>query len=410
MPRTPTLAARIATLREQFAAAGPRKKRTVASALWSLCLERGPAARAALPWLRELAVSADEQLVGYGTYALGRIGPRGRAELRQLLSHRRAVVRSKAAYGLAQSGDWSPATIRALVRLLKSRTADDRAAALSALETVAEISERTGLLVRYQGLLIGALDDREPEVRSHAPGALLAAFRSPRHFVEYAITRLDQPAGHVRIELLGAFARQLEELDTRRYLPAILGILRAKPDLTPRFLAVLTHAGPDAADLAPLLEPLAADDSLEGLRAGAALLRIDGRADVLERLARRLPESPDEIAGILCDIGAAAAPLAPALARVIDDRFGDPDWDLTWALADALAAIESHADVAVRALCKLLGHERGHVRASALSGLERRGPAARSALLDLKRLQRGADPRERRRVGDAIRAIEKPTN
>jgi len=409
MPRT-TLAERIAALRKEFLAAGPRKKRRVASALWSLCLERGPAARAALSWLRALAVSADEQLVGYGTYALGRVGPRGLHELRGLLAHRRGVVRQKAAYGLAQSGDWSPATIGALVRLLQSRSADDRASALSALETVAEISERTGLLVRHQAPILAALDDPDPEVRSQAPGALVAAFRSPRHFVEYAITRLDQPAARMRVELLGTFAEQLEGLDTRPYLPAILRILRARPDCTSRFLTVLTHAGPDAADLVPLLEPLAADDSLEGWRAGAALLRIDGRTDVLAPLARQLPASPDEIAGILCDIGAAAAPLAPVLARVIDESFDEPDWDLMWALTDALAAIESHADVGLRALRKALGHESGQVRASALRGLERLGPAARPALPDLKRLQRGVDAAARRRIDDAIRAIERPTN
>src|SRR5262245_28448139 len=149
MTRT-TLAAQIADLRKEFDDAGPRKKQRVASALWSLCLERGRAARAALPWLRELAVDPDEKLVWYGAYALGRVGPGGIRELRRLLSHHREVVRRKAAYGLSQSGDWSLATIRPLVRLLRSRSPEERISALSALETVAEVSERPGLLVRFQ--------------------------------------------------------------------------------------------------------------------------------------------------------------------------------------------------------------------------------------------------------------------
>src|SRR6185295_19054969 len=134
-----TIASQIADLRRRYDAAGEREqRRAVVSSLWSLCLERGHLARAAFSWLRELAVHDDEEFVGYATYALGRIGKRGLGELRRLLSHPRGVVRAKAAYGLGKSGDWSMASITRVVRLLKAGTADDRAAALSALADFAQ--------------------------------------------------------------------------------------------------------------------------------------------------------------------------------------------------------------------------------------------------------------------------------
>jgi hypothetical protein len=403
-----TLVSQIADLRRQFDAAGRLKKRTVASALWALCLESRAANRVASAWLGELAVSPDEKLVQYGTHALGRGGEQQRKMLRALLRHPRELVRNKAAYGIADGVDTSTATLDRLAAMLRSRSADERIAAIGAMGRVSRFSERKGLLVKYRKQVLAVLDDKDSAVRSWAPDAVAGAFRSKAQFVQYALGRVDQPARAARHELVSSLAEALAEVDARPYLPKLRNIVRAQPQLVNWFLGPLSQAGPEAADLVPLLEPYAKGDSLEALRAGGALLRIAGRREVLGKLARQLPRAPDEVAGILCDIGPAAAPVAATLARVINENFDEPDWDLMWALTDALAAIESPTPVAVRALRKSLSHESGRVKGSALQGLRKLGPAARAALPDLRSLAKQWRGESSRRVRQVISAIEAP--
>ncbi len=409
MPRI-TLAGQITTLRARFDAGGANGKQEVAGELWALCLQSGAAARAALPWLRELAVHRNPQIVQYATHALGRAGEQGLRALRKLLGHSREIVRCNAAYGLSEAGDTSPATLDPLAKMLRARSADERAAALGALGKIVVISERRGILAPYEEQIVAALDGANAVVRTYAPEAVAGIFRSPKQFVEFALARLDQPRGRARFELVGALVERFEDLDARPYLPTLLRILRANPQLAASFLGPLAQAGREALEMVPVLEKLASGDSFEALRAGGALLRIDGRQEVLGKLAKRLPESPDEIAGIICEMGPAAAPLAGALAHVIDESFDEPDWDLMWALTDALAAIESPEPVAIEALRKALSHESGRVQGSALNGLRKLGPAARAALPDLRRLLGDMSGGSRQVVRESIRAIERPAN
>lgn len=407
--KNPTLASQIADLRRQFEAAGSRRKRTLAAALWGLCLGSRAATRMASSWLSELAVAPDEQLVQYGTHALGRGGEQQRKVLRALLRHPREVVRCKAAYGLADGVDTSAATLDRLAAMLRSRSPDERIAAIGALGRISKFSERSGLLVKYRKQVLAVLDDQASAVRSWAPDAVQGVFRSPAQFVQYALDRVDQPAKAVRHELVSSLSEALEKLAPIPYLPKIRSIVSAQPQLASWFLDSLSQAGAEAADMVPLLEPLAQGNSLGALRAGGALLRIAGRREVLDKLAHQLPQSPDEVAGILCKIGPAAAPVANTLASVIDENFDEPDWDLMWALTDALAAIESPTAVAVRALRKSLSHESGRVKSAALRGLQQLGPAARAALPDLRLLANEGRGESRKYVRRAISAIEAPT-
>jgi HEAT repeat protein len=404
------IATHLATLRAKFDAGTAAEKCSVVSELWGLCLEQGVMARAALPWLRELVESRDDDTVGKATHALGRAGKAGLAELRALLEHPREVVRRNAAYGLGQAGDPSPATLTALAGMLKAASPGERIAALKALADIVEITERTRLLAALQKDLLAALEDPDPAVASWVPDALKGAGLPPKRFIEIALYRLDPRTGAPRYEMVGTLAELLSQVDPRPYLPALLRILERTPQLVSRFVPVFARMGPEAAVMVPKLEPLAKGDADDALIAGGALLRIAGRGDVLKKLARRLPSSPDEIAGIICGIGPAAAPLAGTLARVIDDRFDEPDWDLMWALTDALAAIESPEAVAVKALRKALRHKSGRVQGCALRGLERLGPAARAALPDLRKLLGKSTGPSRKLVRETIDAIAKATN
>jgi hypothetical protein len=408
--RPATFSSQIADLRRQYEIGKASQQRERVRDLWFLCLGNAVATRAALPWLKSLATHRDEQVVGYATHLLGRGGKKGQAIARRLLGHRREVVRCKAAYGLAEGIDTSAATLGGLLRMAQSRSEEQRSVALGALGKIARNSQRRGLLAPYHERIIELLDRSSTAVQSRATEAVVATFRSRERFVEFALDRLDPPRGKPQHVWLSTLVDELAEVKTAPYLPRILRIVRAQPAWISWFLGPLSSAGPDAADIVPLLEPLAEEDSLDALRAGGALLRIAGRREVLRKLAKQIGESPDEVAGILCDIGPAAAPVAGALARVIDRRFDEPDWDLLWALTDALSAIESAEPVAIKALRKSLSHESGRVQGSALRGLAKLGPAARAALPDLRRLAAKSRGESRRQVERVIRAIEKPAN
>jgi HEAT repeat protein len=328
--------------------------------------------------------------------------------LHGLLAHPREFVRRKSAYGLGGGGDRSAKTLRLLGSMLKAKSADERIAALKALADIAEISESARVLAPLAKQLLAALDDPDEDVASWVPDTLAYIGWRPRQFIEFALERVDPPHGKPRYGMLPPMVEMLGKIDPAPYLPALLRILRKSEGPHPDFIGLFGRMGPAAAAAIPDLERFATGDF--ALHVGGALLRIDGRKDVLDVIARHLPEAPDEMAGVICEIGPAAAPLAGALARVIDARFDEPDWDLMWALSDALAAIESTEPVAIRALRKTLSHESGRIKGAALRGLRKAGPAARAALPDLRRLAGKMTGESRRMVRETIRAIERPTN
>ena len=130
----------------------------------------------------------------------------------------------------------------------------------------------------------------------------------------------------------------------------------------------------------------------------------------LRMLSHALPNSPDEAAGAICALGPAAAPLLPELARVIDQHWSEPDWDLMWALADALYALDSREPLAVSTLVRLLTHSSWRVRYLASTGLERAAPAARAAAGALWKAVEDEDREVARAARAALRNIERPAN
>lgn len=217
--RTATFSSQIADLRRQYDAGGLREQRDKARDLWFLCLGNRAATRAALPWLKSLATHPDEQIVGYATHLLGRGGKKGQEIARRLLGHKREVVRRKAAYGLAEGVDTAAATLGKLLRMARSRSEDERSAALGALGQIARNSQRRGLLAPYQERILALFDGSGSTVQSWATEAVVATFRSRQRFVEFALARLDPPRGKPQHIWLGTLVEELEEVPTAPYLP-----------------------------------------------------------------------------------------------------------------------------------------------------------------------------------------------
>jgi HEAT repeat protein len=159
------------------------------------------------------------------------------------------------------------------------------------------------------------------------------------------------------------------------------------------------------------LKRLLDDDCPEGFRPVRELWSLTGDAAVINPyLARALERSPDEPAGLITEIGPAAAPVLPALVRSIEENFDEDDWDMMWALTDALSALESPDPVAVAALIRCLSHPSGIVKASALNGLKSAGPAARPALTALRQVLDAGDAEWKLEVREVISAIESRAN
>jgi hypothetical protein len=159
------------------------------------------------------------------------------------------------------------------------------------------------------------------------------------------------------------------------------------------------------------LKRLLDDDWPEGFRPVRELWSLTGDAAIVNPyLASALAQSPDEPAGLITEIGPAAAAVLPALVRSIEENFDEEDWDVMWALTDALSALESPDPVAVTALIRCLSHPSGIVKGSALNGLQSAGPAARPALPALRQVLGAGDAEWKEAVRDVIGAIESLAN
>jgi HEAT repeat protein len=190
-----------------------------------------------------------------------------------------------------------------------------------------------------------------------------------------------------------------------------LEVLVASPEVSFEAVEALWKITGDTAKCIPALERLLQRSWFTASRSFELLSKItDGRRYVVPMLRHAIPNSPDEAAGMICDLGPAAAPLLPDLARAIEENWDEPDWDLLWALSGALCALESSEPLAVSTLAKLLTHESPRVRYNAVEALRKSGPAARSAHGAL-RLAEGDEDREIAKAARAaIREIGKPAN
>ena len=359
-----------------------------------------------------------------------------------------ARVRGRAAFALGKMQDTARITIDALAAMA-GRDADARVrgSAMHALGNIGQEAAAHASIAAHRGLILAALGDESDDMRWSAayvlenvplaPGQVL-----PRLLECISKETVERPLTMMRGVLHGICERE----DLAPHLPSLLALAAVQPRVRATVYSICGTLGKQAASAAPLLaEALAREDSASVL-AARALLAITGDRDqaipVLRRmlekpwaeaqaaaklllelgepavslapmLQRALRESPDEPCGFICEMGDAATSLggalAPDLARAIDENFDASDWDLMWALTDALSALRSSAPEVVTALCRSLEHESDRVQVAAIRGLEAAGPAARAALPALKELT-GSVNQAGKVARAAIRAIEAKTN
>jgi HEAT repeat protein len=355
-----------------------------------------------------------------------------------------AEVRAQAAFALSRMADRTPATVDRLAAMVRDPGPKVRGWALEALRRFGGESGSRAAVVAHLPAVLSALADNEADVRKSAISVLQE--------LELPATQMLQPVlERLRVETVDEVLQAISQLfctlgmreDLGPHLPALLAASAENPAASALVFEICAGLGTRAMAALPQIEAAVTSTDRSSYQAVYALWEITGRAEkcipALERLLERrwfdasrafellskmtdgdryvvpmlrhaLPNSPDEAAGMICELGLKAAPLLPDLARAIEDNWDEPDWDLMWALVDALAALESSEPLAVATFAKLLTHGSPRVRCIAVQGLGEAGPAARPALEALGKLLEDDDKVVAKAARQAIREIARPAN
>jgi HEAT repeat protein len=266
-----------------------------------------------------------------------------------------------------------PTTVPVLVAALDDRDPEVRSAAAWALGTLGPPGRSGALGAAAEPAvpgLAGALRDEQEAVRTAAAGALGALGPLARSVAPVLFAALDDPRANVRAAAAQALARL--EL-TAESVSSLAKALGNRDGYVRAFAAwSLGNLGPDAREAVPaLVEALGPDDT----------------ANV--------------VAAALARIGPAAAQAVPAL--VADLR--GPDAGRRWRAARTLGRIGPLAESAVAELMAALRDPNEAVRAHAARALGRIGPGAKPAAADLQLATGDSDPAVRAEARQALERL-----
>ncbi|HEV7607673.1 MAG TPA: HEAT repeat domain-containing protein [Steroidobacteraceae bacterium] len=400
---------------------------------------------AGLARLRQLLDDPSPAVRERACHALGfmKIGTQpARHGLLAALADPAAGVRGRAAFALGQMPDTSTATVDALAALACDPDSIPRNCALHALGRIGREKEGRRAVGAHRALFLAALGDADAEVRWAACYAFQTTDPRGTHALSILLERLlVETTERTRQEITSTLYWVAKGEDMSMHLPRLLEIAAARKEARSTVFSLCSALGSRAAAILPLVRDsmtgegaLSAIEALHKItgsdaevvpalervleegafhqrfQAARKILEMTGRVEkIVAMLERALQQSPDEPGMFIQEIGQPLAAVAPALARAIDENFGESDWDVMWNLTCAMAALQSAEPAAVTALSKALSHPSDRVQYAAIEGLAHAGPAARVALPALQRLAaQGAELAETARA--TIRAIEKRPN
>jgi len=334
-------------------------------------------APASLPPLLR-CLSHDDALVRErAAHALGLVGPSARGAaadaLRGRLDDAAEPVRRRAAWAMGLLRATDARTVAALAAQATRGGPSERSAALHALGNLARAQEAPASLVPHRAMILDALSDADPDVRWSALYAGDMTGLEPQAWADAMaglLTKEDAP--RVRFMLLGRLAEMAPGVDLVPHLPVILRFVGSSTQDGPAALKLLAAMQPPPRAAVPTLLALLEVDRFP-LDAARTLWRLGHPVEpLLAALQRRHPGFDESVCDFICELGPAAAPLAPELIAALAEQ----DWDTSWAAADAPGAIAS-ADAAVTATLRTAqDHPSAIVRAAAAHALGRLGPAS----------------------------------
>lgn len=348
----------------------------------------GPAAKKAVPQLTRLQASDEPQLRLQSLVALGQIGPHAKSAVpaiaKSLQSDKVEGVRYAAAFALGQIGAGDKQSRAALTKATESDDAFLQVVSAWALARVAKDDKK--LQDKLSTLILDALGSDKVAVRRAAARALAEINPPP----EVAAPRLIKAIHDGDPSVIGNAIDALASLGTQ-IVPRIADNALKNKELRLYATRVLARIGPDAKEAAPALAEALADAQGDFRREAQFVLGMFGSAaaPAVPELIKSLTSDDEQIRNsavyALGKIGPAAKAASPELRSLLsaDDDF--VRFAATWALVRIDPKDSKLMAAAVPALIKGLSDERPLVRAESATTLGDLGPAAKSALPELKK-------------------------
>jgi HEAT repeat protein len=372
----------------------------------------GPQRLAAISMIGEFGVKRPSY---YDPPRIGRDFTKALAEfLRKDPTPRERILTARA---IGESFPEPAAAVSALEMLLQSKEIEDRRAASDALATMnravqsifqidassSRISDGMAVFIETARAVVSSvgrgLTDPDPMVRSHSAQAIRYAAKG---FPARNALEVNQYDSNVHTTL-----QANAEAAYKSFLPLAQEIDKQSPGLcrllgdadldvvlaADEALEAIAEARKSWFEVAEVLGEKA-DPLAPGLHAALpGLEKQMSHADVRIRLGSLY---------VLESMGKDASPIAPAIARCMDDK----DSFVRWAVARVFGAMAPlAAEHAVPALAKAVDDPNGDVLMSTLDALKRYGPAAGKAVLALSRAVGRGSPEMRVLVIQAIGAV-----
>lgn len=369
--------------------------------------DMGPAAKKAVPQLTKLQESDEPQVRLQALVALGQIGPDAKsavpAIVKSLDGDKVAGVRYAAAFALGEIGAGDKQSRAALTKSIESDDAFLQVVSAWALARVAKDDKK--LQDQVTVLIIDGLKSDKVDVRRAAARAL-AEINPPREMVEPVLIKAIHDSDQ---SVIGNAIDALASLGTK-IVPRISNNALKNKELRLYAVRVLAKIGPDAKEAAPALAETLADAEGDYRREAQFVLGLFGpaAAPAVPELIKSLASDDDHIRNsaiyALGKIGPAAKDASAELRALLADDEEFVRFAATWALVRIDPKDTKLVAAAVPALIKGLSDERPVVRAESAATLGELGPAAKSALPELKKAAGDAE----QPVSDAAKqAIEK---
>lgn len=395
------------------------RRRAAFEQIYELAFKVGPKAAPAIPVLIDALGDEDKKIVEAAHWALRYCQPESIEAVASCLGDARANVRERAADCLAQMGsvaavaapalrallrdpvenvrlravfalglirDTDPETLSAFLALAEHGTTPGKKAAFHALGNLGKAQDPPDL-TPYRSLIESAVGDPDEDVRWSALYAYEALRVQPDERVTFLVGQLAvEQAEQVQQACLSELCELARVVDLAKHVDLFLPFLqRTGLGTSYAFEIVQTFKPPAPEVIAALTSALESDEHV--VRAARALWQATrDSASIMPALERAFDENGESICDLVCEIGAAAAPLVPQLVAALASDY----WDLQWAAADALGAVASEAPEVVPSLLKALEHPSPIVRSASARALARCGEPAVPALT---RLLESADPR-----------------
>lgn len=324
-------------------------------------------------------------------HSLGKIGDKARnaaaPKLRDLLRDSDQGVRKRAAWALGLMHDASGDTVERLAGMIANGALVDAGAALHALGNIGK-SEALDFLAPYRDQILSALDSPGAESRRWALYAAEFVGLDVQTWAEtlVRVVRHDESA-EVRSAALSTLKGIASSVDLESAVPTLAARLVESGSEPSLACDVLGAMRPRPLGAAPFLQDALARNELV-LSAASALWRIEGRADsIIPAMKRVFDDYGEGVCDLICELGPAARPLIADVIKALAEE----NWDLQWAAADALQAMASSDQMALRTLLDALSHPSPIVRSASARALAAAGVVAVKPLKDL--LVDVSDPR-----------------